>query len=86
MLDPAPGAGRDDGEKFAVNPAGKPVAARVIALLNPPAMVVVILSVPVAPGVTLRLAAARVSLKVGLLASFQCSTNRKPSGDPSPLA
>ena len=71
MLDPDPGAGREDGEKLAVNPAGKPVAARVTALLNPPATMVVILSVPVAPGVTLRLEAAKLSLRAGLVASFQ---------------
>lgn len=71
MLDPDPGAGSEDGEKLAVNPEGNPVAVRVTALLNPPATVVVILSVPVAPGATLRLEADRLSLRVGLVVSFQ---------------
>jgi len=72
VLDPDPGAGREEGEKLAVNPVGNPVAASVTALLNPPATLVVILSVPVAPGATLRLLADRDSVSVGLLASFQC--------------
>src|ERR1017187_8796566 len=43
---PAPGAGIVCGLKLAMVPLGRPVADRLIALLNPPLMVVVMLDVP----------------------------------------
>ena len=43
---PAPGAGIGLGLKLTVVPEGMPEADRLIALLNPPLMVVVIVEVP----------------------------------------
>jgi hypothetical protein len=86
VLDPDPGEGREDGEKLAVNPVGNLVALKVTALLNPPATVVVAVTVPVEPAATLKVGDARLKLRVGLAVSFQCCTNRNASGDPSPDA
>ena len=43
---PEPGAGIVPGLKLTVVPAGTPEADKLIALLNPPLMVVVIVEVP----------------------------------------
>jgi hypothetical protein len=43
---PAPGAGMVLGLKLTVVPAGAPEAIRLMALLNPPLMVVVIVELP----------------------------------------
>jgi len=86
VLDPDPGEGREDGEKLAVNPVGSPVAEKTTALLNPPATVVAILSVPVEPAATLSVGDVRLELRVGAEASVQCWTRRNASGVPSPVA
>ncbi|HXJ96595.1 MAG TPA: hypothetical protein VMT20_27465, partial [Terriglobia bacterium] len=50
---PAPGAAIVPGLKLTVVPAGAPAADRVIALLNPPLTVVVMVDVPWFPCATL---------------------------------
>jgi hypothetical protein len=62
---PAPGAGIVLGLKLTVVPVGAPVADRLIALLNPPLTVVVIVEVPGLPCAILRELGDAEIVKVG---------------------
>ena len=62
---PEPGAGIGLGLKLTVVPEGTPDADRVMALLNPPLMVVVIVDVPWLPCATLTAAGEADIAKFG---------------------
>ena len=63
---PAPGAGIVFGLKLTVVPEGMPEADSVIALLNPPLTVVVMVDVPWLPCAMLRVVGEAVIVKFGL--------------------
>ncbi len=62
---PEPGAGMVAGLKLTVVPDGMPEADRLIALLNPPLTVVVMVDVPCFPWLTLREAGEAEIVKLG---------------------
>jgi hypothetical protein len=61
---PPPGAAIELGLKLTVVPLGAPLAVRLIALLNPPLTVVVIVEVPELPCATLTEVGEPVSVKL----------------------
>jgi hypothetical protein len=56
----------DAGLKLAVTPAGNPLALRTTAVVKPPVRVMVIVLVPLAPRLTVRLAGLADSEKSGV--------------------
>jgi hypothetical protein len=59
--------------KVAVTPLGKPLALSVVAELNPPVLVIVIVLVPLLPCVTVNEAGDALTLKFGVAAEFTVS-------------
>jgi len=64
---PEPGAGIGLGLKLTVVPEGTPLADRLMALLNPPLTVVVMIELPWAPCATLSDAGAALIMKSGVV-------------------
>ena len=65
--EPEPGAAIGLGLKLTVVPEGTPLADRLMALLNPPLTVVVMIELPWAPCATLSDAGAALIMKSGVV-------------------
>ena len=80
---PPPGAAIVLGLKLTVVPLGAPLAVRLIALLNPPLTVVVIVEVPELPCATLTDVGEAMSVKLGAAVTVRVTV--VPRWIPPPL-